>query len=482
MRGDAEAMHLVLTTTHTPATKLGYLLHKHPDRVQEFTLPFGRATVLYPEASESRCTMALVVEVDPVELVRGRQGAASGGMDQYVNDRPYSASSMLSVALGQVFGSALGGRCVGREALAATPLPLEAVVSAVPCRGGEALVRRLFEPLGYRVEVGSAPVDDQFPEWGEALHRRVALRGTARVADLLAHLYVLLPVLDGDKHYWVGEAEVEKLLRRGEGWLAAHPERELITARYLRRQRGLVRSALARLVTDEERDTGLLDEPEEGAGAEAGDVDARAANPRTLDELRRAAVLAVVRAAGARSVLDLGCGEGRFLAAALDERQFERVVGVDVAHRALERAAERLDLERMPAARRARLALLHGSLVYRDARLSGFDAAVCIEVIEHLDPHRLEAFTQNLFYAIRPRTIVVTTPNREYNARYATLAHGALRHEDHRFEWTRAEFRAWAEPAALRAGYSARCESIGEADVEVGGATQMAVFEREGSA
>jgi 3' terminal RNA ribose 2'-O-methyltransferase Hen1 len=494
-------MHFSLTTTHRPATELGFLLHKHPEKVQEFTLPFGRATVVYPEADDERCTMTCVVEVDPVELVRGRPG--SGGnerrLDQYVNDRPYAASSLLSVALGQVFGSALGGRCKGHEALADTPLPLEAVVSAVPCRGGAGLVRRLFEPLGYEVDIEGGPVDELFPAWGDAIHQRITLRGAARVADLLAHLYVLLPVLDGAKHYWVGEDEVEKLLRRGEGWLGAHPEREFIIGRYLTRRRRLVQSALARLVEDDVDDDDIdehLDGEAVAAAAEpvtavslpvslaarlarGDEAEARVERPLSLNEQRLSTVLDTVRASGARSVLDLGCGEGRFLALALDDRTFERVAGVDVAHRTLERAAERLGVERMPAARRARLALWHGSLTYRDRRLEGFDAAVCIEVIEHLDPHRLDGFTANLVSAIRPRTIVVTTPNREYNVRFEALAHGELRHTDHRFEWTRAEFRAWAEAAATRGGYTVDLAPIGPEDPDLGSPTQMAVLRRE---
>ena len=161
-------MLLTITTTHRPATDLGFLLHKNPARAQTFTLSFGRAHVVYPEAGADRCTAALILDIDPVGLVRGRRGPAGEGglLTQYVNDRPYVASSFLSVALSHVFASAMAGRSKDRPALADASLPLEARLSVVPCRGGEVLLRRLFEPLGYAVTVTPHALDARTPEWG----------------------------------------------------------------------------------------------------------------------------------------------------------------------------------------------------------------------------------------------------------------------------------------------------------------------------
>src|SRR5258706_1003449 len=231
-------MLLTITNTQEPATDLGYLLHKNPNRVQSFELSFGKAHVFYPEATRARCTVALLLDFDPVGLVRNRRGPAgdAGALQQYVNDRPYVASSFLSVALGRVFASALGGTSKEKPELAETALPLMARIAVLPCRGGEDLLRRLFEPLGYTVRAEHHPLDEQFPEWGEGPYYTVEIEQTIPLKDLLVHLYVLIPVLDAEKHYWVSQDEVEKLLRRGEGWLQAHPERELIVTRYLRFQ------------------------------------------------------------------------------------------------------------------------------------------------------------------------------------------------------------------------------------------------------
>lgn len=466
-------MLLTLTTTHKPATDLGYLLHKHPAKLQTFELPFGQAHVFYPEATEERCTAALLLDVDAVALVRERRPTSGEGfaLGQYVSDRPYAASSFLSVALARVFGSALAGRSRDHQELAYTPLPLTARIAALPCRGGERFLRALFEPLDYEVTAVPRPLDARFPEWGESPYFSVELSARRRLNELLTHLYVLVPVLDDDKHYWVGEAEVEKLLRHGSEWLASHPEREAIAYRYLKHRRALLRQTLARLVDEDQL------EADQEAAAHLREEDALERR-LSLNEERLDAVLAVVKGSAARRVLDLGCGEGRLLQALLAEQQFEKVVGVDVSMRTLEIAAERLRLERLPERQRARVELLQGSLTYRDARLAGFDAAAVVEVIEHLDPPRLEAFTRALFECARPGMVVVTTPNREYNALFESLPRGVLRHRDHRFEWTRREFAEWSEQVATRFGYDVQRTPVGPIDTTLGPPTQMAVFSR----
>jgi 3' terminal RNA ribose 2'-O-methyltransferase Hen1 len=460
---------LTLTLTRPPATDLGHLLHKHPERLQSFSLPFGQAHVFYPEASEERCTAGLMLEVDPVGLIR--RGVRFPRLDHYVNDRPYVASSFLSVAIARVYNTALGGRSKERPELVEQPLPLRARIAALPCAGGEGLLRRLFEPLGYAVHAVDHPLDEEFPEWGESRYFTVELEGELRLRELLAHLYVLVPVLDAEKHYWVGEAEVEKLLRRGEGWLAGHPERELIVNRYLKYRRSLTSDALAKLLEDDELDP---DRELETRALEEEAVE----EPLRLNEKRLGAVVAVLKARGAKRVLDLGCGSGKLVQALLKEPQFAEIVGVDISHRALESAESRLKLERLAPRQRERVRLFQTALTYRDQRLGGFDAAAVVEVIEHLDRPRLRAFERVVFEHARPGAVALTTPNREYNVRFDGLPAGSFRHRDHRFEWTRRELEDWAGEVAGRFGYGVRFLPVGPEDSEFGAPTQMAVFER----
>lgn len=466
-------MLLTLTTTHRPATDLGYLLHKNPEKLQTFELPFGKAHVFYPEATPERCTAALLLDVDPIGLVRNRKGPPGEGfaLEQYVSDRPYAASSFLSVAIARIFGSALAGRSRGRQELADASMPLVARIAALPCRGGEQFLRSLFEPLDYAVTATRFRLDDRFPAWGDSPYFTVALSAERRLSELLTHLYVLIPVLDDDKHYWVGEAEVEKLLRHGEGWLATHPQREVIALRYLKHRRHLMRQTLARLADEDQADP---DVEAEAHGQEEETLEKRI----SLNEERLGAVVAALKASEAKRVLDLGCGEGKLLKALLAEKQFEEIAGIDVSSRTLERAADRLRLEQLPTKQRERVRLLQGALTYRDRRLQGFDAAAVVEVIEHLDPPRLDSFARVLFECARPQTVVMTTPNSEYNVRFENLPAGTLRHKDHRFEWTRAEFQQWTDGVADRFGYAVRLAPIGPNDPAVGAPTQMAVFTR----
>ena len=492
------------------ADGLSFLLFKHPDRVQAFELPFGQATVFYPESSPTRCTAALLLEVDPIGMVR-RRGQGGLSLVDYVTDRPYAASSLLAVALGRVFKTAMSGRCDARPELAEQPLPLEIHVPAVPDRlpadpDRPDLVRRLFEPLGWHVETKRT---DLAAGWGPAPYVNLHLTGSVRLADALTHLYVLLPALDGRKHYWVGADEVDKLLRHGEGWLATHPERALILRRSLAFNRSFVDDATARLDTlddqlpddalaDDETDTSLPDETDtdladetpsqppdataphpttQPAPADQADQPTPADQPNpapTLRDQRLRAVLDALAETGAHRVVDLGCGEGFYLRTLLADPTVTELVGVDVSARELAFAERRLHLDRLPERQRAKLTLKQSSVTYRDGSLSGYDACLLVEVVEHIEPDRLGSLEASVFDAGHAH-VIVTTPNREYNAVYG-MDPGTVRHPDHRFEWTRAEFADWATGVAQRHSYEVDFRDVGAPDPDAGPPTQMAVF------
>lgn len=488
-------MFLTISTTGTPerpATDLGFLLHKHPDRAFSTSLSYGKAHVLYPEADAERCTAALLLEVDAVALVRrgkgkGRGGAPDAALAQYVNDRPYAASSLLAVALNDVFSSAVRGQCKARPELPEQTRPLRVEIPALPARGGPDLVVALFEPLGWTVTAEPVALDTQFPEWGASRYVRLVLESESlTLAEALRHLYVLLPVLDDTKHYWVSSDEVDKLLRAGEGWLPAHPEHKLITSRYLSRRWSLTRQAmdrleLVRLAEADDSEVEAIDnavaETADGE-AETADGEAEGEKPAPLAVQRRDAILAALQESGAARVLDLGCGQGQLLQALLKDVRYTEIVGTDVSMRALTIASRRLKLDRMGERQAARVQLFQSSLAYTDKRLKGYDAAVLSEVVEHVDLPRLPALEYSVFGSARPRTVLVTTPNVEYNVRWESLPAGHVRHGDHRFEWTRQEFRTWATTVAERHGYEAAFVPVGPDDPEVGPPTQMAVFTR----
>jgi 3' terminal RNA ribose 2'-O-methyltransferase Hen1 len=465
-------MLLSITTTQQPASDLGFLLHKHPDRFQSFNLSFGKAHVFYPESSEEKCTACLLLDVDSVELARGRgRNRAAQFLAHYVNDRPYVASSFMSVAISRIFGTALQGQCKARPELVEQPIPFTVQIDVLPVRGGEEFLRNIFEPLGYEVAVKSQPVDEKFSEWGESHYFNVTLNKETTLSQLLKHLYILIPVFDNVKHYFVGEDEIEKLIQKGEGWLADHPMKEQISKRYLKYNYSLTRMAMESL----REESGLL--PEEGA-TESQPQEEILERPLSLNEQRLAAVLSALKSTGAKRILDLGCGEGKLLRDLMKEKLFTEILGMDVSVRALEIAHKKLKLDRLSERESERIRLIHGSLIYRDERLKDFDAAAVVEVIEHLDPPRLIAFERILFKETRPNHVIITTPNSEYNVMWETLPAGKFRHSDHRFEWTREEFQQWSNRVAKKYGYHVRFLPVGPEEKDLGSPTQMGLFER----
>jgi 3' terminal RNA ribose 2'-O-methyltransferase Hen1 len=471
-------MFLKITTTHKPATDLGWLLHKRPDKVQTFDIAGGQAHVFYPEATEERCSAVLVTDVDTVELVRTMNIPSDRGMlGQYVNDRPYTASSFMTTAISKVYTSALNGTCKERPELLEIVMPLEVTLAVMRVGGsdGEASLRRMFEPLCYTLDVKKHPLDPKFPSWGESWYYTVTLHNLLTVKELLEHLYILLGVFDNEKHYNISTEEIEKLMSRGGSWLTNHPQREFITRRYLRNIGNLSKMALKRFdAIDEEN---LVENDENSENTEGVAVVTKPIVEKiNLHQLRLETACEALKKSGVKSVIDLGCGEGKLIKLLLKHTQFEKVLGMDVSMRELQRAKRNLNFDELAPRMRERVDLMQGSVTYRDKRFEGFEGAALVEVIEHLDLDRLAALERVVFEFPKFKTVVVTTPNSEYNVKYETLHEGTFRHTDHRFEWTRAEFENWANGVAEKYKYGVVLYPVGEVDEAVGAPSQMVVF------
>ncbi|MCP4698343.1 MAG: 3' terminal RNA ribose 2'-O-methyltransferase Hen1 [Gammaproteobacteria bacterium] len=449
-------MLLTISTSCRPALDLSCLLHKNPARLQSVKLSHGQAHIFYPEADEQKCTVALLLDIDPIGLAKSFRGVEGAG--HYINDRPYVASSFMSVAIAKAFPAAMNGSSRERPLPAKTKLPLEAVLSVLPANREE--VFSLFEPLGYDTDVQTHPLDEEaFPAWEESRYCTVRLKNNITLQELLTHLYVLIPVLDNEKHYWISPPEIDELLKKGEGWLHTHPQREQITRRHCQ--------AMARLT---EKTT-----PSDGGGAKNNKPSGEEETDR-LNLRRLKTVVKKLLRSGAKRVFDLGCGEGKLLSLLLEEKQFEYILGADISPQRLETAGRRLKLDELPPKQRARIDLIQGALTYKDKRLEGFDAAAIVEVIEYLDPARLNAFERVVFEFARPATVLLTTPNSEYNRKFKNLPAGG--HFEHRFEWTRKEFEAWAKTVGGRYCYETEFVPVGPFDEDLGAPTQLGVFTR----
>lgn len=462
-------MLLTITTTHKPATDLGFLLHKHPDKFQSVNLSIGKAHIFYPDSSDDKTTVALLLDIDPIDMVRGARNLSGKGfsLGQYVNDRPYVASSFMSVALSKAFSTAMNGKCSNKPELVNVKMPFEVKISVLPApKGGEILIRKLFEPLGYEVKLQRHILDNKFKGWGDSKYFTAELSNTTTTKELLSHLYVLIPALDSDKHYFVSQNEIEKLLAKGKGWLETHPEKEQITRRYLINLDSLTRQALERLNEGEE--------PEIDEEAELTQEEIK--KKETLHQQRLGLVLEQLKNSKAETVLDLGCGEGKLLRMLLKEKQFSKIAGMDVSYNELTKAKDRMHWEEMAPKQKDRIELFQGALTYKDKRLEGFDAAAIVEVIEHLDENRLQSFERVVFEFAKPNTVVATTPNAEYNKLFENMEAGSMRHTDHRFEWTRTEFQDWAKKVAEKNNYKVEFLPVGQEEEKVGAPSQMGIF------
>tara|TARA_R110002050_G_scaffold33863_4_gene85859 strand:- start:3869 stop:5266 length:1398 start_codon:yes stop_codon:yes gene_type:complete len=462
-------MLLNITTTHKPATDLGYLLHKHPDKLQSIDLSIGKAHIFYPENSDERTTASLLLDIDPIDMVRGGRNLSGKGfsLGQYVNDRPYVASSFMSVAIAKAFSTAMNGKCSKKPELVDVKMPFEVTISVLPApKGGEILIRKMFEPLGYEVELERHILDDKFVNWGDSKYFTLKLNHTTTLQELLSHLYVMIPALDNDKHYYVSQNEIEKLLEKGKGWLSDHPEKEQISRRYLFNLTSLSRQALEQL-NDDDQSKELQDET----------YSEEVKKKETLHQQRLSLVLSKLKESGANSVLDLGCGEGKLIRMLLKEKQFSNITGMDVSYQELTKCKDRLHWDEMAPRQKERINLFQGALTYKDKRLEGFDAAAIVEVIEHLDENRLKSFERVVFECAKPKTVVLTTPNGEYNVLFENMEADKMRHTDHRFEWSRTEFETWAKKVAETNNYNVKFLPIGEEDEKVGAPSQMAIFE-----
>jgi 3' terminal RNA ribose 2'-O-methyltransferase Hen1 len=455
-------MLLEITTTHSPATDLGFLLNKHPDRLQSVELAVGKAQVFYTEATDSICTACLLLEINPIDLVRNRNQMAFL-QEHYVNDRPYTSNSFLSTALVKAFGSAMNGTSKGKPELVNVPIPLKAKVHSLKVGSDKIYLHKLFEPLGYNIQVETLPLDDQFPSWGVSQAVNLTVEKTTTLKELLNQLYVFILATDNDRHYWISRNDIDVLLRRGEGWLDQHPEKEWITRRFFKNLRSLANQALLRLTNEEEVE-----------------IDQTTSPIRVnLHEQRLQKAFELIKQNGAETVLDLGCGEGKLIRKLMKDSQFKRIVGMDVSFTELLKAKENLFLDTASPLMRERISLFQGSVTYKDDRMKGFDAVALVEVIEHIDEERLPAMEKVVFGNANPSMVVLSTPNAEYNVVYERLESENFRHEDHRFEWTREQFKQWCEKVCSEFNYEVVIYPVGEETIEIGAPSQMAVFKRK---
>jgi 3'' terminal RNA ribose 2''-O-methyltransferase Hen1 len=454
-------MLLTITYKGKDTQDLGYMLFKNPNRPQSVKLTTGSAYVYYPKVSDEETTIALLLDINSLDLAKGEKGkdVQPQSLFDYVNDRPYVASSFLATAMNKVFGTAISGRGDEYQELVDSKLNLSATIHMFPCPVDKERINKVFEPLGYEVNYETFLLDNKFPEWGDSKYVNLTVSGNVVLRDLLKQIILLIPVFDKFKHYDVSnQDELNKLLKLGDGWLSDHPEKDFIVNRYLQFKKGLVNKAQEHLKSD-------VDEIEESIDKAVTEKE------ESLNTTRFNSVINELIKIEAKSVLDIGCSNGKLLEAIRDKMPNIKLAGIDVHLKAVsiaDKMANKKDLDKID--------FFQSSILYKDKRFKGYDAVTAIEVMEHIDEFKLYLFEKVLFGYINPRVAILTTPNKDYNENYDNINNKGLRHFDHRFEFTKREFESWVTKICSKYGYIYFFKSIGKADEKDQQPTLMVTF------
>ncbi|MBW4084382.1 3' terminal RNA ribose 2'-O-methyltransferase Hen1 [Paenibacillus sp. S150] len=479
-------MHLIIRVTGAGAGMLSRLLAKNPDNLYDRMEKEARVRIAFTASSEQEAEAVIYVTPDPVELVKGAS-SAHNDITQYINDREFVVSSLFCTYIRSALGTALNGKT--KEAYLPwvnRKLALELTFGPVASNLPDHALEDLFIPLGYEVVLERGDAAYAFELKSRSSVRYIKLKGIQTLQTALRQLFVLIPALDDYKHYYISDDEVDKIRRYGDGWLENHPQRALILKRTLRFA-GAIKHYEDQMAGDGQQAEngasgeapGIAEPFAAPAEASAGTGAAEAPKAR-LNDLRYAAIADTVeRLAARRSIVDFGSGGGKLSARLSSVPGVQEIKAVEPSAAAQLRAMDRFaKLEGRPGAIVPEP--VTGSLFYYDEALRGKDVMILCEVIEHIDERRLNRVMETIFHEYAPGTLIITTPNKEYNALYQ-MEHEKLRHRDHRFEWDREAFGAWCSCWTSAYNYSVRLSGIGEFAQEYGYPTQMAIFTKEDS-
>ncbi|MCK1992095.1 3' terminal RNA ribose 2'-O-methyltransferase Hen1 [Peribacillus muralis] len=446
-------MQLTINASGNNVKAISYLLSKNPNNLYERKHKGHVVRLFYSTFTETEMEATIFVTPDPIELVKNT--ANSYDITHYINDREFAVSSIFCSLIRSALGTALNGQPKEEHAEWVNhPFSFQFDFGPVVSTLSDNQLRELFEPIGYEVSITRPDIQYSFDMKDRSSTRTVSLKGLKTLQEGLRHLFVLIPVIDNYKHYYIDEKEIDKLERYGEGWLDDHPMRDFIYRQSLRFKEvySIVENKKPEMKKDDKE------------------------SKVRLNDLRYEKIFDTVSQMHPSSVVDFGSGEGKLSVRLGFIEGVKEILAVEPSQSATLKALGRFDKVKdkekfvIPKP-------LWGSLFYYDEELKNKDVIILCEVIEHIDEHRLPKVMDTILQDYQPRALILTTPNREYNEVYDM--EDALRHNDHRFEWTRAEFQQWCTARNHDDSYDLRFEGIGEEHVTQGCPTQMCVFERK---
>lgn len=446
-------MQLTIQASGDNVKAISYLLSKNPSNLYERNHKGHLVRLFYSKFTETELEVTIFVTPDPIELIKNNSN--SYDITHYINDREFAVSSIFCSFIRSALGTALNGQPKEEHIKWVDhPFPFTFEFGPVVSTLTDEKLMNLFEPIGYEVTINRPEIEYSIPIKTKSSARYISIKGMKTLQEGLRHLFVLIPVIDNYKHYFIDEKEIEKLERYGEGWLEQHPLRDLIYRQALRFKE------IYSLVENSSKDEKKI-EPVKKV---------------RLNELRYEKIVNTVSEMKPRSVVDFGSGEGKLSVQLGFVEGITEILAVEPSESASLKALERFNKVKNKE-KFVNPELLWGSLFYYDERLKDKDVIILCEVIEHIDESRLPKAMDTLLHDYQPGALIITTPNRDYNELYDMEEH--LRHNDHRFEWTRAEFRQWCTERNHGNDYELLFDGIGEEHASQGFPTQMCVFKRK---
>ncbi|WIM41190.1 3' terminal RNA ribose 2'-O-methyltransferase Hen1 [Paenibacillus sp. PK4536] len=482
-------MYLTIKATGTHASMISHLLAKNPNNLYDRTEKGARIRLVYTSFQPEETEVLLFVTPDPIDLVKGSPDHYD--ITQYINDRELVVSSLFCSYIRPALGTALNGKPKADYIdWVEHPFTLHMSMGPVASDLPDSMIESLFQPLGYEVQMERGEIDYSFDLKNRSTVRHIQISGQQTLQHMLRQLYILIPVLDNYKHYYISDDEIERLQRYGEGWLSTHPQHDLIIKRSLRfaplikeyeqkvAKNEDITNVSTELSTHQAEASEMKSELSEDQDKQ---YDSNQTEPPVirLNELRyRAIVEQVSQLPQHKQIVDFGAGEGKLSVRLGEIEGVEQIWAVEPSMQSQLRAIDRFaKLEGrtdyvIPV-------VTTGSLFYRDERWVDQDVIILCEVIEHINEVRLPQVIHTLFTDYRPQTLIMTTPNREYNEVYQ-MGKDEIRHTDHRFEWTRAELEQYCTQWIQDRPYTFTLSGIGEKHEQYGQPTQMVVFHRIG--
>ncbi|MEM6272534.1 MAG: hypothetical protein AAF998_24190 [Bacteroidota bacterium] len=448
---------------------LAPLTERFSDEVHEVALPHGKAILFYPELSPGAAELALLMDLDPLSPIDIERpfSVLAHGRAQTVNDRAYTASAFLAQAIIVAFAELIESAPAASATAAIYPLRLS--VSTVT--GAPATLTHLLAITDLACEIREAPPETNRAAGEFASPVDIVLTGNANLAAVLLRLALVLLAVDPEKEYWLGQPLVDALWQTGQATLT-EAETAILAPEFFRMRPQTFNVMVKRIAINDPEDPSVAFDRAQAA------MIAREA-PLELTEKRHELIESVLLHAEAQSVLDLNPGDGHLTARLLRQPGITRVTNLDVDYKAIQRSANYLNQFGLTPEEVQKVTLYPGSPLYRDPRSRGHDAVVLAEWMQMVPRTRLNGLEMSIFHYVQPATAIFTTPNAEYNRLLPDLAPGGKRHAFHHFEWTRAEFKTWAEPVAEKFACTIEILPIGPPHPEWGAPNQMAVFTRK---